>query len=167
MPLLDSWICKMFIIFTLFTGYLPKSIYRYVMVPTGYMPATPHLFSLNCNTQSPWQPHTPFWLSKPITAWSLGPCKWWPPWSPFASALATGWYQSHWHLSCMRMTPLYKRAGSPALCSLFGWTWPRSHLDLNLDTSCRHSPDCWFTQQLLVNFFVRLSTYTWWPACQP
>ena len=43
--LVDSWICKMFIIFTLFTGYLPKSIYRYVMVPTGYMPTAPPFFA--------------------------------------------------------------------------------------------------------------------------
>ena len=135
-----------------------------------YLQATclpPPLFSLNCNMQSPWQLHTPFSLSKPITARSLGPCKWWPPWSPFASALAMGWYQSHWYLSRMCMAPLYKRAGSPALGSLFCSTWPRSHLDLNLDTSHRHSSDCWFTQQSLVNLSIHLSTYTWWPAHQP
>ena len=126
-----------------------------------------HLFSLNCNMHSPWQLHTSFWLSKPITAQSLGPCKWWPLWSPFASALTTGWYQSHWRPSGMRMAPLYKRAGSPALGLTFGWMWPRSHLDLNLDTSRRHSPDCWFTQQSLVNLSIHLSTYTWQPARQP
>ena len=45
LPLLDSWIYKIFIIFTLFTGYLPKSIYRYIVVPTGYMPAPPPFFA--------------------------------------------------------------------------------------------------------------------------
>ena len=32
-----------------------------------------------------------------------------------------------------------------ALGSLFGRMWLREHLDLELETSPRHSPDCWFT----------------------
>ena len=68
-------------------------------------------FLLNYTTQSPW------WLHKlllPNCSPCLGPCKWQPPWLPFASALVTDWYQ---YLGCppyMRMAPLYKRAGSPS-----------------------------------------------------
>ena len=50
----------------------------------------------------------------PITVQSPGPCKWWPPWPPFAVALVTGWYQSHWHPLCICMVPLHKRVGLPS-----------------------------------------------------
>ena len=48
-----------------------------------------------------------------------------------------------------------------ALCSLFGWMWLRSHLDLELDTSLRHSPDCQFTHHTLVNL-----SFHWQPTGQ-
>ena len=119
----------------------------------------PDLFSLNYITQSPWWPHTQFWLSKPITAKFPGLCKWQPPWPPFSSALVTGWYQCHWcHHACTWHHSI-KGWVHPALCSLFGWMWLRSHLDLKLDTSHRHLPDCQFTHHSLVNLSIH-----WWPT---
>ena len=65
-----------------------------------------HLFSLNCNTWSPWQLHTSFWLSKPITARSLGPCKWWPyghhlhrPWQWAGTSPTDARHACTWHHS--------------------------------------------------------------------
>ena len=50
-----------------------------------------------------------------------------------------------------------------ALGSLFGWTWFREHLDLELETSPRHLPDCWFTWHTLVNLSVDpLANRSWW-----
>ena len=71
-------------------------------------PAPP--FLLNYITQLPWRPHK---LLLPNCSPCLGPCKWQPPWPPFALALVTDWYQYPGCPPRMHMAPLYKRAGLP------------------------------------------------------
>ena len=116
----------------------------------------PHHFLLNYNMWLPWRLHKWSQPAKPITVHHFGPCKWQPPWPQFASALVTDWYQYHGWPPCMRAVSLYKRASPPSPWLTFGWTWPQSHLDLELDSSPGHSPDCWFTLHSLVNFSFRL-----------
>ena len=74
----------------------------------------PHQFLLNYNTWSPWRLHKLSQPAKPITVHHFGPCKWQPPWPPFASALVTDWYQYHGCPPRMRMVSLYKRASPPS-----------------------------------------------------
>ena len=71
-------------------------------------PAPP--FLLNYIMQLPWRLHK-FLL--PNCSLCLSPCKWQPPWPPFASALVTDWYQYPGCPPHMHVAPLYKRAGSP------------------------------------------------------
>ena len=89
-----------------------QSFHTYVVVLTGYTLTGPTIFCYlpNYFTQLLWRPHK---LLLPNHSPCLGPCKWQPPWLPFALALVTDWYQYSGCLSCMRMAPVYKRAGSP------------------------------------------------------
>ena len=84
------------------------------MVLSGYTPAARTIFHLNNNTRSSWWPHKLSQPAKQITVCHCGPCKWQPPWLPFALALVTDWYQHHGYLPRMRVVPIYKRASPPS-----------------------------------------------------
>ena len=66
--------------------------------------------------------------------------------------------------ACVQHNPI-KGQVYLTLCSLSGPMWLRLYLDL--DTSCRHLPDCWFTQHQLVILSFHLSTSICQPVCQP
>ena len=102
-----------------------KSNLTCVMVLVGYMLAGPTIF-INYITWLLWRPYK---LLLSNYGLCLASCKWQPPWSPFASALVTDWYQ---YSGCPAMhacmAPLYKRAGlpSPWLTFWLNVTWGTS-----------------------------------------
>ena len=85
-------------------------------------------------------------------------------WLRTVTSIPGAHYACTWHHSIKGQLCL-------ALCSLFGWTRLQYHLDLKLETSPWHSPDCRFTWHTLVNSLFNsqltsvdsLTSRSWWP----
>ena len=118
----------------------------------GLHAGCPHHFSFKYNMRSLWQPHKLSLPTTPITDCNLALCKLQPPQLPFASALVMDWFQCYGCPPCMHVVPLYKRARPPSPWLTFWLNVTPVTLESRTDSSPGHSPDCWFTLHLLVNF---------------
>ena len=77
------------------------------------------------------------------------------PWLWTGTSIPGACHACAWHHSIKGQVCL-------ALGSLFGWTWLWEHLDLKLETSPWHSPDCRFTRHTLVKLSVNLLANCSW-----
>ena len=87
---------------------VPPTCRLYVVVLRATCPLPPPFFIQLQHAVAMWS-HKLSQPAKPITVCHFGPCKWQPPWLPFASVLVTNWCLPHMHV-----VSLYKRASSPS-----------------------------------------------------